>query len=105
MLAYSIAQRTQEIGIRVAMGANRADILMLVLREGMFPAIFGAIVGLLLAFAGTRVLAAVLYEVSPKDPAVFVTAPFILLAVALAACLIPAFKATVVDPVVALKQD
>src|SRR6185295_18579006 len=72
VVAHGVTQRTREIGIRMAVGAQRSDVLALIIRQGMQPALMGLILGLLTAFALTRVLASQLYEVSPKDPATFV---------------------------------
>jgi predicted permease len=103
--AYAVAQRTQEIGIRMALGAQMSDVLKLVLRYGMSLVLVGSVIGLAGAYAITRVLSNLLFGVIPTDFATFAAVPLILLGVALVACLIPARKATKVDPLVALRYE
>ena len=105
IMAFSVAQRTHEIGVRMALGANPSDVLKLILRNGFKPALIGIVVGLLVAYAATRVLSTLLYEVSATDPAVFVIDAFLLAAAAVLACYIPARRATKVDPIVALRYE
>jgi putative ABC transport system permease protein len=105
VLAYSVAQRTHEIGIRMALGAQRGDVLRIVLRRTILLAATGIAVGAAGAFAVTRVLSKVLFEVKPTDPATFALVALLLAAVALAAGLIPARRATKVDPMVALRYE
>lgn len=105
VVAHGVTQRTREIGIRMAVGAQRSDVLALIIRQGMQPALAGLILGLLSAFALTRVLASQLYEVSPTDPATFVLVGVGLLIVAFAACCIPARRATSIDPVTTLRFE
>ena len=105
VLAYTVSQRTQEIGIRMALGAQSADVLGLVLRHGMRLAVFGVVAGLLGGFALTRVMRNLLFGVSPTDPLTFAGISLLLLIMALIACWIPARRATRVDPVVALRQE
>jgi len=105
VISYSVAQRNKEIGIRIALGAQQATVLHLVLRRGAVLAVTGAIVGLILALATTRSLATLLYGVEAFDPATFVIAPILLVAVALLASYIPARRATSVDPVTVLNAD
>jgi predicted permease len=100
--SYAAAQRTQEIGIRMAVGAAPRDILKMVLRQGFGVAAIGIVVGLAAAFAGTRVLADQFYGVSPSDPLTYVGVALLLIAVALFACGVPAYRATRVSPLVAL---
>ena len=103
--SYAAAQRTQEIGIRMAIGATPRDILKMVLRQGVGIVGIGLLAGLVAAFAGTRLLADLFYGVKPSDPATFVAVASLLLAVALLACWIPARRATRVSPTVALRFE
>ncbi len=105
VMSYLVAQRTQEIGIRMALGAERGAVLALVLRQGMVMAIGGMAVGGLVAVGVSRFLTSQLYEVSPTDPIAFAVAAGVLVTVALAACLLPARRATKVDPIVALHYE
>jgi putative ABC transport system permease protein len=102
---YAVAQRTQEIGIRIALGAQMTDVLNLVLRKAMSLVLIGAAVGVAGAYAITRVMSNLLFEVAPTDLATFVAVPMILFLVALVACFIPARRATKVDPLVALRYE
>jgi putative ABC transport system permease protein len=104
-IAHGVTQRTRELGIRLALGANVRDVVSLVLREGMSVVVVGLGVGLMLAALGSRLLAAWLYGVSPWDPLAFVVAPAMLAAVAFLACYVPARRATRVDPVQALRSE
>ena len=103
VVSYSIAQRTREIGIRVALGAQRRDVLRLVLREALSLTVVGVALGLAGAFAATRVLRTLLFEVKPTDPATFICLSVSLTIVALLASYIPARRATKVDPLIALR--
>jgi predicted permease len=105
VMAYAVTQRTHEIGVRMAMGARRADVLWLILRQGMRLTTLGLAVGLAGAVALTRVLRNHLYEIDPTDATTMVSVSFLLVLVALLACLIPARRATKVDPMVALRRD
>jgi ABC-type antimicrobial peptide transport system permease subunit len=102
-MAYSVAQRTAEIGIRQAVGAGRADILRLVLGQGLRLSGAGIAIGLAASLALTRLMANMLYHVSATDPATFAVIAAIFLLVALAATLIPAWRAARVDPLEALR--
>jgi predicted permease len=103
--AYTVARRTREIGIRMALGANAGDTLRMILREGLLVTTIGAGVGLLLSAALGRVLAGFLYKVSGADPVVFTAAPILLAIISLLACYIPARKAARVDPMIALRYE
>ena len=103
--SYTVAQRTQEIGIRIALGAQMRDVLGLMLRKAMALVLVGAVIGLAGAYAITRVMSNLLFGVTPTDLTTFVLVPAILLLVALVACLIPARRATKVDPLVALRYE
>jgi len=105
VLAYSVAERRREIGIRMALGASEGGVLTLVLRQGMLLAGIGLLVGLGGALAVTRVVSSLLFGVQPTDPATFAAVGLFMLAVALVACVVPARRATRVDPLVALRLD
>jgi predicted permease len=102
--SFAVAQRTREIGVRIALGAQRDDILNLVLKQGMGLVAVGIVAGLLLALAAGRSLASFLYGIRGTDPGTFVAVPLILSAVALVACLVPARRAMRLDPLAALRQ-
>ena len=105
VMSYTVAERTREIGIRVALGAGRRDILKLVVGQASVLLIAGLAAGLAGAFALTRVMEELLFGVSATDTVIFLTVPVALAAIALFASYIPALRATKVDPVVALRYE
>jgi ABC-type antimicrobial peptide transport system permease subunit len=105
VMAYSVAQRTNEIGIRVALGAKPIDVLRMILRESMVLALPGLVVGSVLATALARVVSASLVEVSPRDPAVYAAAAAFTVLITLFAAVGPARRAAKVDPMVALRYE
>ena len=105
VLAYIVAQRTCEIGIRIALGAQREHVLRKVLVDGLRPALFGLALGLAASAASVRLMRSLLYETQPLDPSVFAIVAAILLSVAALACLVPAWRASRLDPMQALRTD
>ncbi|HEU4712827.1 MAG TPA: ABC transporter permease [Pyrinomonadaceae bacterium] len=103
--AYSVTQRTQELGIRLALGAQVSDILKMVLRQGMIVIAVGLVIGLLAAFALTRLMRSLLFGIGENDPITFVAITLVLVMVALFACYIPARRASRVDPLIALRYE
>jgi len=104
VISYSVVQRGREIGIRMALGAERRSVLMLIMKQGMALVVSGIAIGLIGAYLLTRLIASLLYGVSTSDPVTFIVTPLILAAVALAIS-IPAQKATKVDPLRALRYE
>ncbi|MGC1367642.1 MAG: FtsX-like permease family protein [Candidatus Acidiferrum sp.] len=105
LVSYSVAQRTRELGVRMALGASQADVLRLVLREGVRLAFFGISIGLVAALAFAQLMRALLFGVNPADPTILIGVALVLGVVALAACFIPAHRATRVDPMIALRYE
>lgn len=105
VISYVVSQRTREIGVRMALGAARRDIARMVLREGLGLTLVGIAAGLLGAFAATRLMVALLFEVSPVDPATFMAVPALLALIALAACWMPARRAAAVPPLEAIRNE
>jgi len=105
VISYSVTQRTHEIGVRMALGAQPANVLRMVIREGMLLAGMGIVAGVGGALALGRVLQSLLFEIKPTDPATFVGVSIALALVAFAACYMPARRAMRVDPMVALRYE
>jgi len=105
VFSYAVAARTREFGIRIASGARARDILRLVIADGAVLCAAGLAAGLPVALAATRTLGSLLYDVKPGDAATYIAASAVLVATALAACLLPAWRATKVDAVVALRCE
>ena len=104
-VAYTVEQRTGEIGVRMALGAQTRDVLRLILNQGMRPVVIGLVIGIVSAFALGRLIASQLYEVSAHSPALLAGATILLATIALIACLLPARRATHVDPIQALRTE
>jgi predicted permease len=105
VMSYAVSRRTRELGVRLALGASRSEILRLVVGEGMVLAAIGTVVGLTAALGLTRLMASLLYGVRPADPATLAAVSLLLAGIALLACYIPAWRATKVDPLVALRYE
>ncbi|HEX3472592.1 MAG TPA: FtsX-like permease family protein, partial [Silvibacterium sp.] len=105
VLSYIVAQRTTEIGIRIALGAQRKQVIRLVLTDGLRPALYGLVLGLGASAAITRLLQSMLYQTRALDPVVFVLVSGVLVVVAAAACLLPAWRASRLDPIQALRTE
>jgi putative ABC transport system permease protein len=104
VLSYWVSSRTSEIGVRMALGADRASVVFLVIRRGMGLAVMGATVGMIGAAAAARVLDSVLFDVTSTDPITFFGVAGLLLLTALGACWLPAYRASRLDPVTALRE-
>jgi ABC-type antimicrobial peptide transport system permease subunit len=105
VMAYSVSQRTRELGIRMALGASGTDVVRLVLWQGLRLTLMGLVVGLASSFAVTRLITSLLFDVSATDVVTFVTVPLALASAALAASYLPALRATRIDPMVALRYE
>jgi len=105
VISYSVSQRTHEIGIRVAVGAHSIDILRLIVGQAMILTLVGIAIGIGAALALTRLMESLLFDVSVTDPLTFVVISAVLTSVALAACFVPALRATRVDPMIALRYE
>ena len=105
VMSYTVTQRTHELGVRLALGAQAADVLKLILKQGLKLALTGIVIGLLTALALTRWIETLLFNVRPTDPLTFTVIALLLLAVALLACWLPARRATKVDPLIALRHE
>ena len=105
VLAYLVTQRTSELGIRIALGASRERLLSVVLFDGLRPALLGLLIGLAGAALAARLIKSMLYQTEPLDPIVFAAVAAILLAVAAIACIVPAWRASRLDPMQALRTE
>jgi ABC-type antimicrobial peptide transport system permease subunit len=105
VMSYTVAQRTSEMGVRLALGARGADVLGIVIRQGLLLAAMGTALGLGGAYAFSHVMARLLYQISTTDAATFLAASAVLMAVALLACLLPALRASRIDPMTALRYE
>jgi putative ABC transport system permease protein len=105
VMAYLVSQRTRDIGIRLALGATRTNVLRMIVGQGLLLAVIGAVLGIAAGFAGTNLMRGLLFSITPTDPATFVAVPVLLIVVALLACYVPARRAMQVDPLVALREE
>jgi len=105
VLSYTVRQRVPEIGIRLALGARMTDVLRMVVIEGMKPTLLGVAIGLAAALAMGRLVSSLIFQVKPTDPTTFLAVAALLALIALLACVIPAYRASKVNPVVALRNE
>jgi putative ABC transport system permease protein len=105
VLAYLVAQRTRDIGVRMALGASRRDVFQLIVWQGLALAVAGAALGVAGGFGAAHLLRALLFSVTPNDPVTFIAVPIVLVVVALLACFGPAHRATRIDPLSALRAE
>jgi ABC-type antimicrobial peptide transport system permease subunit len=105
VMAYAVAQRTREVGVRMALGARRFDVIGMIVREALAPVLLGVAIGIAGALAATRVISSLLFGVAPRDPLSFVLAVSAMVAVALLAAAIPARRASRVEPAIALRYE
>lgn len=105
VLSYAVAQQTREIGVRMSLGATPGGILVRLMRRGLLLAGLGLVIGLGGTLVAGRYISALLYEVNPQDPTTMIAVSTILMVVALAACLVPAWRASRVDPIIALRSE
>jgi ABC-type antimicrobial peptide transport system permease subunit len=105
VLAYAVTQRTSEIGIRMALGAEKGQVISLILSQGMKLVAIGLIIGLGASAAGSRLLSSLLYQIEPLDPLIFGGVTVLFAVVAVLACLLPSLRASRIDPLVALRSE
>jgi putative ABC transport system permease protein len=105
VMSFSVSRRIREVGIRMALGAQARDVVGMIFRQGIVQLAIGMVLGLALAFGVARLLSAILFQVQPRDPVIFSGVAAVLVAVGMLACLVPARRATLVDPLVALRAD
>ena len=105
VMSYFVTQRKRELGIRIALGARAADVLGLIVMQGLKPTLIGTAVGLVAAFAVTRLLREMLFGIRPVDPLTFAAMTLLLVCISVVACFLPARRATKVDPLIALRNE
>jgi putative ABC transport system permease protein len=105
VMTYSVTQRRREIGVRIALGASRRQVFRIVVGQGLMTTAIGVTIGILVALGLTRTIESLLFDVTPNDPVTFAAVVAVLTSVAIAACYLPARRATDVDPIEALRQE